>query len=142
MNRGVLLITTKRGDIGKPKVSLSSSVSMTSFPFLRENMNSYEYTSSFNKALAYDSYVTGGYNPKFSDEDIELYRTGADPIFHPSIDWYDEINGSALFGDIKSNASGADVPKPYFANRELSWQATSGHIMNQLLPYRIHQDYY
>ena len=64
---GVLLITTKRGDIGKPKVSLSSSVSMTSFPFLRENMNSYEYTSSFNKALAYDSYVTGGYNPKFSD---------------------------------------------------------------------------
>jgi len=32
-----------------------------------------------------------------------------------------EINGSALFGDIKSNASGADVPKPYFANRELSW---------------------
>lgn len=88
---GVLLITTKRGDIGKPKVSLSSSVSMTSFPFLRENMNSYEYTSSFNKALAYDSYVTGGYNPKFSDEDIELYRTGADPIFHPSIDWYDEM---------------------------------------------------
>ena len=54
-------------------------------------MNSYEYTSSFNKALAYDSYVTGGYNPKFSDEDIELYRTGADPIFHPSIDWYDEM---------------------------------------------------
>ena len=57
-------IITTTWDIGKPKVSLSSSVSMTSFPFLRENMNSYEYTSSFNKALAYDSYVTGGYNPK------------------------------------------------------------------------------
>ena len=28
-----------------------------------------------------------------------------------------EINGSALFGDIKTTLPGADVPKPYFANR-------------------------
>lgn len=56
---GVLLITTKRGQVGKPKVSLSTSVALSNFPFLRENMNSYEYAKSLNEAYAYDSYITG-----------------------------------------------------------------------------------
>jgi len=86
---GVVLITTKRGVTGKPTISLSSNIAVSTFPFLRENMNAYEYAYSFNKALAYDSYVTGNYNPPFTDEDIELYRNHTDPIFHPDIDWFD-----------------------------------------------------
>jgi TonB-linked SusC/RagA family outer membrane protein len=86
---GVLLITTKRGVTGSPKVSLSSSVARSSFPFLRENMNAYEFATSYNKALAYDSYVTGNYTPLFSEEDIELFQNHQDPIFHPDNDWYE-----------------------------------------------------
>lgn len=86
---GVILITTRRGTLGKPKISLSTNVAMTNFPFLRESMNSYEYATSFNKALAYDAYITGSYAPKFTEEEIEMYRTNADPILYPNIDWYD-----------------------------------------------------
>lgn len=86
---GVLLITTKRGELGKPSISLSTSVAMSNFPFLRENMNSYEYASSYNRALAFDSYVTNNYTQKYTGEQIEKYRTHSDPIFYPSIDWYD-----------------------------------------------------
>lgn len=64
---GVLLITTKRGQVGKPKVSLSTNVALSNFPFLRENMNSYEYAKSLNEAYAYDSYITGNYH-------AEIYR--------------------------------------------------------------------
>ncbi|BCI63784.1 SusC/RagA family TonB-linked outer membrane protein [Coprobacter secundus] len=112
---GVLIITTKRGELGRPKVSLSTSVGRASFTYLRENMNSYEYTSSYNKALMYDSYVTGGYTPKYSDEDIELYRTGADPIFHPSIDWFDEMLKKASYQTRTNlNISGGTERVKYF----------------------------
>ena len=86
---GVLLITTKRGQVGKPKVSLSTNVALSNFPFLRENMNSYEYAKSLNEAYAYDSYITGNYTQRYTDAQVEKYRTGEDPILYPSIDWYD-----------------------------------------------------
>jgi TonB-linked SusC/RagA family outer membrane protein len=85
---GVLLITTKRGTTGAPRISLSSSVGRSSFPSLRKNMNAYEYTSSFNKGQDYDSYVTGNNQHRFTDADIELYRNHTDPILHPDSDWY------------------------------------------------------
>ena len=88
---GVLLITTKRGQLGKPKVSLSTSMALSNFPFLRENMNSYEYAKSLNEAYANDSYITGNHIKRYTDEQIEKYRTGEDPIFYPSIDWYDYL---------------------------------------------------
>ncbi len=85
---GVLLITTKRGKVGKPQLSYTANVASTSFTTLRKNMNSYDYARSFNEAQRYDSYISGGYTPKFSDADLALYQSGADPIFHPNTDWY------------------------------------------------------
>ena len=86
---GVLLITTKRGQTGKPKISLTTSAAITILPFLRPQMNSYEYTSNYNKGQAYDSFVNGNYNPKYTDTDIALYQSHEDPIFHPDVDWVD-----------------------------------------------------
>ena len=85
---GVILITTQRGMVGKPQINFTTNVAFTTFPFLRKSMSSYDYASSFNKALAYDSFVSGSYDPIFSDEDIRLYKTQEDPIFHPNMDWY------------------------------------------------------
>jgi len=86
---GVILINTKRGEQGKPKISLSSNSALTSFAFLPKSMNSYDYASSYNLAEKYDFYSQLAYNPKYSEEDIEAYRNGSDPIFYPSIDWYE-----------------------------------------------------
>ncbi len=44
---GVILITTKRGELGKPKISFSTNVAITNFPFLPEPMNSYEYARAY-----------------------------------------------------------------------------------------------
>ncbi|MDE7126521.1 MAG: SusC/RagA family TonB-linked outer membrane protein, partial [Bacteroidales bacterium] len=85
---GVLLIQTKRGEISKPKVSLSTSMAFTTFPFLRDNMNAYDWASGYNRALAYDSFITGSYSPKYTDEQLEHYRTGDSPILYPDMDWY------------------------------------------------------
>jgi TonB-linked SusC/RagA family outer membrane protein len=88
---GVLLITTKRGQIGKPKVSFTSNYAITSFSDLSQNTNAYQYSTMYNEALKYDSYISGGYTPKYSAEDIRLYQTHEDPIFHPDKNWYKEL---------------------------------------------------
>ncbi len=86
---GVLLITTKRGKVGKPQLSFTSNVAVTSFTNLRKGMDSYNYARLFNESAKNDTYVSGAvYNPRFSETDLELYKSGADPIFHPNTDWY------------------------------------------------------
>lgn len=86
---GVILITTKRGELGKPKISFSSNVAVTSFVTIPQNLSSYDYTRLYNEAQAYDYYYAGSYNPRFSGEAIEKYRTGSDPLYYPDTDWYD-----------------------------------------------------
>ncbi|WP_332367610.1 SusC/RagA family TonB-linked outer membrane protein [Spirosoma telluris] len=86
---GVLLITTKRGKVGKPQLSYTANVAVTSFTSLRKGMNSYDYARLYNESLKNDSYVSGAvYVPKFTDADLALYKSGEDPIFHPNTDWY------------------------------------------------------
>ena len=84
---GVILITTKRGGISKPQLSYSSNFAVAAFTNLRKQMNSYDYAKSFNETRKYDGYLTGNYTPKFTDAEIEKYRTGSDPIFYPNTNW-------------------------------------------------------
>ncbi|SOD99353.1 SusC/RagA family TonB-linked outer membrane protein [Spirosoma fluviale] len=87
---GVLIITTKRGKVGPPKVSYTFNQGFNSFTDLRQMMNSGDYATHFNDALKADTYVNGTtYTPRYTDQDIELYRNGQDPIFHPNVNWFD-----------------------------------------------------
>ena len=87
---GVLIITTKRGKTGAPKISYTANQGFNSFTALRENMNSADYATHFNTALKADAYVTGAaYVPRYTPTDIELYANGQDPIFHPNSNWFD-----------------------------------------------------
>lgn len=85
---GVLLITTKRGKVGKPQFSYTGNLAITSFTNLRKGMNSADYATNYNAGLKADAYISGGYTPKFTDDDIAKYKSGEDPIFHPNSDWY------------------------------------------------------
>ena len=87
---GVLIITTKRGKAGPPKVSYTFNQGFNSFTDLREMMNSGDYATHFNEALKNDAFVTGStYVPRYTDLDIELYKNGQDPVFHPNVNWFD-----------------------------------------------------
>ncbi len=86
---GVLLITTKRGKTGKPQFSLTSSVAASQFTDLRQSLGASDFSRLFNEALKYDSYLTGSFVPNYTDEEIEKYRTGEDPLFFPNSNWQD-----------------------------------------------------
>lgn len=85
---GVILITTKKGKKGQDaKVSYSGSVAWATPTTKLNFLGSADYAMLYNEAVKNE-------NPNaplpYSEEDIELFRNGTDPIGHPNTDWYKE----------------------------------------------------
>ena len=83
---GVVLVTTRNGIIGKPKLTYNNQFTVSSFTAYPEFLNSVEYATTLNEGL-----LNAGRDPFYSDEQIELYRSGADPINFPDESWRDLI---------------------------------------------------
>lgn len=79
---GVVLITTKRGKDGKTKISYTGSTGFQMPTRVPHVMNAYEYATYLNRAK-----VNLGDVPRFSDADVEKFRTGA----LPSTDWWGTV---------------------------------------------------
>ena len=74
---GVILITTKRGQLGKPKVTLRSEYAVLTGLRYPEYINAAEYAGLMNEAR--DN--AGVANMAYTDEEIELFRNGSSLIF-------------------------------------------------------------
>ena len=81
---GVILITTKSGKSGEPVINYTTDVGWQRPTKLPDYLGSYDYARLYNEAL-----VNGGKSPKFTDNDIELFRNGTDPFGHPDTNWQD-----------------------------------------------------
>ncbi len=83
---GVILITTKRGKIGKPQLNVRYEHSITQPMNLPNFIGAADYLEVFN-AIAREE----GTTPPFSEERIENIRSGLDPDLYPDVNWLDEI---------------------------------------------------
>lgn len=79
---GVILITTKRGATGKPRVSYSGYISFQNATEKVDRLSSYEYADMYNKALESE-----GKAPRFTPDEIQKFKDGTDPMY-PNTDWY------------------------------------------------------
>lgn len=104
---GVLIIKTKRGQLGKPTLSYSGRIGFQSPTVKPEMMNAYKYALHYNEAQ-----INGLANERrFSDEDIEEYRTGV----RPSTDWYGEaLSESAAMQQHNLSLRGGTAKTKYF----------------------------
>ncbi len=83
---GVVLITTKKGKIGKPKLTYSNQFTYTSLTSYPDFLTSAQYGEVLNEGLR-----NANQNPFYTEEEIELFRSGADPINYPNTDWKDLV---------------------------------------------------
>ncbi|OWW23286.1 SusC/RagA family protein [Zobellia sp. OII3] len=79
---GVILITTKRGKSGKPKITLSSSYNVSKFSVSPNLMSSEQY-AIYNNEIA----ERNGTPLPYTSEQIQKYASGSDPINFPNTDW-------------------------------------------------------
>lgn len=78
---GVILVQTKRGVAGRPVISYNAYLGKGTPTMLPEMVNSWEYATALNEA----SVNTGG-NPLYSEEQIQKFKSGSDPINYPNFD--------------------------------------------------------
>lgn len=83
---GVILIETKKGKIGKPKVMVDYFEGITQFTRVPDLVDGVTYMRLANEAL-----TTRGQEPKFDEEYIQRTASGYDPLLYPNVDWMDEV---------------------------------------------------
>lgn len=79
---GIIQVTTKSGNSGKPKVNYTLTQTWGQPSFWANRVSSYQNALIINEAR-----VNEGLDPQFSNEVLEKYRTGSDPGQYANTDW-------------------------------------------------------
>lgn len=114
---GVILITTKRGNIGKPKISLTANWGLQVPTAVPEFLGSYEHLLLRKKAYENDGQDPAMMEPNLlSDEALEGFMLGTDPYRYPDVNWYDEVinKSGALQQQYNINVTGGTQIVKYF----------------------------
>lgn len=112
---GVILITTKRGKLGKPRVSFRTEMANLHGLRFPQYINGYEFASLMNEAVAH---VNGpNSSMPWTPEELLKFQNGSDPYLYPSVNWTDEILKKDAFQTINNlSISGGDEIATYYVN--------------------------
>lgn len=118
---GVVLVTTRRGQEGKAKVSVNSTVG------LQVPTRVLDIADSYTTALCYNEGQRNDGMPEdqmaFNAYDLERFRLGDDPIMYPNINWYKELtNKVAVQTQHNLNISGGTKDIRYFISLGFLYQ--------------------
>ncbi len=108
---GVILITTKRGAKGKPVFNFSYNHAFQTPTKLPEMLDAATFAEVYNEGAWYRAGRPDDPNwtPPYSQNAIQRYRDGSDPVLYPNTNWIDE------------------VLKPYSTQRRISLSANGGN---------------
>ena len=133
---GVILVTTKQGVAGKPKVSVRVEQSVSTprkkveltdpITFMRLNNEAVNSRRDPNNPAASANYTV------YSQEKIENTIAGTNPYCYPAVNWYDELfNNYALSTRVNANLSGGGSAVRYYV--AASYTKDGGVIKNDKL---------
>jgi TonB-dependent starch-binding outer membrane protein SusC len=87
---GVILVTTKRGKLGKPKISISMNAGVNQPTVIPKMANAEQYATMLNE-IGYYKNPSGGRFQAYTQDDLTKYADGSDPWGHPNTDWFKEV---------------------------------------------------
>lgn len=85
---GVIMVTTKRGQAGKPKVSFRGEARMSTPTKIQRTADGISYMNMYNQAQFNDNPLL---EPYYSAQKIQNTVENLNPYAFPNIDWYDEM---------------------------------------------------
>ncbi len=97
---GVVIVTTKRGKTGKPKITLETYTGIQEVRRTIPMLNAHQYAEFRNEA-----FVNGGGLPTFSDAEVQAMGEGTN--------WQNELFQSALIQNYQVGASGGTETSQY-----------------------------
>lgn len=108
---GVILITTKRGETSKARISVRAETSVSQPTRLPQYASSYEYLKAYNEAMN-----NMGSPSIYSDEILAMYRDHTDPMLYPDVNWFDLLKDNTTNSRITLNARGGTERARYFVS--------------------------
>ncbi|MHA4842797.1 SusC/RagA family TonB-linked outer membrane protein [Flavitalea antarctica] len=112
-SNGVIIITTKKGKTGRPKVELSSTVGIQNIPKTYDVLNTQQYYALTKEMYLANPDANTSYEQKFGpryDASSPLYAGN-----NPTYDWQNELlNKDALIQDHSVRLSGGSESTTYF----------------------------
>ncbi|RFM27031.1 SusC/RagA family TonB-linked outer membrane protein [Deminuibacter soli] len=109
---GVILISTKKGKLGKPVVSYSGYVGWQDLVYKPKFENSWDYARLINEAL-----VGEGGSPRYTDAEIQKFRDGSDPDHYPNSNYSKEMyrNNGLQHSNTLQVTGGTEAVKYFFS---------------------------
>lgn len=107
---GVIVVTTKSGKEGKPRVSYSGNYSLQSFTGLPKTLNSYDNAYLINEANRND-----GLTETWGQDELQKFKDHSDPLGYPDVNWLDYLTKD-YYGQTQHNVNvsgGTKVIKYY-----------------------------
>lgn len=118
---GVILITTKRGRKGKPKLSFGANSTVKTISSVPQKLDSYESLLFKNQAIEYELSASdagwGWYTPMSTALRYQLPQAPGDQYIFPNVDWADEVTKDyAMSHRANVNISGGTDFAKYFGS--------------------------
>ena len=109
---GVVLVTTKRGEEGKLKITGRANWSLSYLRRVPEFIRAYDYA-----LLANEAEIVRGNKPLYSATDLAIIEAGLDPDLFPDVSWQDEIlNRYSYRQNYYVSANGGGSVAKYFVS--------------------------
>lgn len=83
---GVVLVTTKRGEEQKLKITARANYTLSYLNKMPQYLDAYNYAKLANEAS-----VVSGMAPKYTAQELEIIKYGLDPDVYPNVNWRKEI---------------------------------------------------
>ena len=116
---GVILINTKKGEIGKPKITLRMEATQLHGLRFPDYINGYEFATLMNEAC-----TVGGVALPWTEEQLQKFKDGSDPYLYPSVDWTDAVLKKNSFQTMNNlSVSGGNDIVRYYVNVGFSSQS-------------------
>lgn len=120
---GVIYVTTKRGQIGKPTVRFQTRAGVQQPINIAKPLGSYEFASLYNQAISNDN--GRAWAPAYTPAQLENYRNGTGT----NISWYDEV--------VKDQTPYADADLVFSGGNEDARYLVSMNYANQQGLYNV-----
>lgn len=110
---GVILINTKKGRMGRPKITLRMEATHLRGLRFPDYIDGAQFATLMNEATT----VSGAAKPAWLPEEIQKFRDGSDPYLYPNVNWTDEVlkkNSFQTMNDL--SVSGGNETIRYYVN--------------------------
>ncbi len=109
---GVVIVKTRRGQVGKPSINFDYNEGISTFTRRPELADGVTYMNLANEAS-----VGRGLSEKYAPEYIANTASGRDPLLYPNVNWMDELfNNTSRNRRANLNASGGVANAQYYVS--------------------------